>query len=189
MAALELSKRRDVEYAAGLALALSGGSSRSEALAEDLVKRFPEDTFVNFTYAPVLRALSALGRGKPADGVERLEIARPYELAVNGLNFPDFNLGGLHSAYVRGRRSLPRIGMRKRQPVSEDPRSSRYRGHGSHRRTGALAARESARVVGRQDEGESCLRRLPRTLERRRPRYPNLERRQSRVREAVVIAL
>jgi hypothetical protein len=36
MAALELSKGRDVEYAAGLALALSGGSSRSEALAGDL---------------------------------------------------------------------------------------------------------------------------------------------------------
>ena len=33
MAALELSKGRDVEYAAGLALALSGDSSRSEALA------------------------------------------------------------------------------------------------------------------------------------------------------------
>ena len=55
-----------------------------------------------FTYAPVLRALAALGRGKPADSVERLQIARPYELAVNGLNFPHFNLGGLHSAYVRG---------------------------------------------------------------------------------------
>ena len=102
MAALELSKGRDVEYAAGLALALSRGSSRSEALAEDLVKRFPEDTFVKFTYAPVLRALAALGRGKPADSVERLEIARAYELAVNGLNFPQYNLGGLHSAYVRG---------------------------------------------------------------------------------------
>ena len=36
MAALELSKGRDVQYAAGLALALSGGSSRSEALAGDL---------------------------------------------------------------------------------------------------------------------------------------------------------
>ena len=48
MAALELSKGRDVEYAAGLALGLSGGS-RSEALAVDLDKRFPEDTFVKFT--------------------------------------------------------------------------------------------------------------------------------------------
>ena len=68
----------------------------------DLEKRFPEDTFVKFTYVPVLRALAALGRGKPADSVERLEIALPYELAVNGLNFPNFYLGGLHSAYVRG---------------------------------------------------------------------------------------
>jgi eukaryotic-like serine/threonine-protein kinase len=102
MAALELSNGRDIEYAAGLALALSGGSSRSEALAEDLVKRFPEDTFVKFTYAPVLRGLAALGRGKPADSLDRLEVARRFELAVNGLNFPQLNLGGLHSAYVRG---------------------------------------------------------------------------------------
>jgi tetratricopeptide (TPR) repeat protein len=102
MAALELSTGRDVEYAAALALALSGGSSRSEGLAEDLVKRLPEDTFVNFTYAPVLRGLAALRRGKPGDSVERLKIALRYELAVNGLNFPNFNLGGLHSAYVRG---------------------------------------------------------------------------------------
>ena len=102
MAALELSRGRDVEYAAALALALSGDSSQSEALAEDLVKRFPEDTFVKFSYEPALRALAALGRGKPADSVERLDIARPYELAANGLNHFHFNLGGLHSAYVRG---------------------------------------------------------------------------------------
>ena len=40
--------------------------------------------------------------GKPTDSVERLQIALPYELAVNGLNFNHFYLGGLHSAYVRG---------------------------------------------------------------------------------------
>jgi tetratricopeptide (TPR) repeat protein len=101
MTALELSKGREVEYAAGLALTLSGGSSRSEALAGDLEKRFPEDTFVKFTYAPVLRGLAALGRGKPADSVERLQITLRYE-AANGLNFNHFYLGGLHSAYVRG---------------------------------------------------------------------------------------
>jgi tetratricopeptide (TPR) repeat protein len=102
MAALELSKDRDVEYAAGLALAFAGGSSRSEALAEDLYKRFPEDTFVKFTYVPVLRALSALEHGNPTDSVERLQVALQYELAVNGLNFNRWYLGGLHSAYVRG---------------------------------------------------------------------------------------
>ena len=102
MAALALSNARDVQYAAGLALALSGDSSRSEALADDLEKRFPEDTFAKFTYVPVLRALSALERGKPTDSVEQLQIALRYELAVNGLNFGHFYLGGLHSAYVRG---------------------------------------------------------------------------------------
>lgn len=49
---LELSKGREVQYAAGPALAFSGESSRSEALAGDLEKRFPEDAFVKFTYAP-----------------------------------------------------------------------------------------------------------------------------------------
>ena len=102
MAALDLSKGRDVQYAAGFALGLSRDSSRSDALAGDLERRFPEDTFVKFTYAPVLRALAALGRGKPADSVERLEITRQYELAANDLNHDHFYLGGLHSAYVRG---------------------------------------------------------------------------------------
>jgi eukaryotic-like serine/threonine-protein kinase len=102
LAALELSKGRDVEYAAGFALALAGASSRSEALAADLEKRFPEDTFVKFTYAPVLGAYAALRRSRPAESVERLEIARRYELAATGLSFNFFYLGGLHSAYVRG---------------------------------------------------------------------------------------
>src|SRR6185436_4459748 len=94
-AALELSNGRDVEYAAGLALALSGDSSQSQLLADDLEKRFPEDTFAKFTYVPVLRALSALEREKPTDSVEQLQVALPYELAVNGLNFDHFYLGGL----------------------------------------------------------------------------------------------
>jgi hypothetical protein len=102
MAALALSNGRDVTYMGALALALSGDSSRSQPLADDLEERFPEDTFAKFTYVPVLRALSALERGKLTDSVERLQIALPYELAVNGLNFSHYYLGGLHSAYVRG---------------------------------------------------------------------------------------
>jgi tetratricopeptide (TPR) repeat protein len=51
---------------------------------------------------PVLRALSTLERGTPTDSVEQLRVALPYELAVNGLNFAHYYLGGLHSAYVRG---------------------------------------------------------------------------------------
>ena len=102
LAALDLSKGRDVEYAAALALAFSGDSFRSQPLADNLEKRFPEDTFSKFTYVPVLRALASLGKGRPADSVELLQPALRYELAGNGLNFSRFYLGGLHSAYVRG---------------------------------------------------------------------------------------
>lgn len=45
-AALQLSNDRELEYGAGLALAISGDSPLSSTLAEDLEKRFPEDTSV-----------------------------------------------------------------------------------------------------------------------------------------------
>jgi tetratricopeptide (TPR) repeat protein len=137
MAALELSKGRDVEYAAGLALAFSGGSSRSEALAGELEKHFPEDTFVKFTYVPVLRASAAMSRGKPADTVERLQIALRYELAVNGLNFNSHSMGGLHSAYVRGEAFLAEKGYA--EAVAEFQKILDHRGLVGADPIGALA--------------------------------------------------
>jgi tetratricopeptide (TPR) repeat protein len=102
LAALDLSKGRDVQYVAGLALALSGDFGRAEEIAVELEKHYPEGTFVKFSYAPTLQALARLGRGQPADCVDALQITLPYELAVNGLNFSHLYMGGLHSAYIRG---------------------------------------------------------------------------------------
>jgi len=143
-AALELSKGRDVEYAAGLALAFSGGSSRSEALTGDLEKRFPEDTFVKFTYAPVLHALTALERAEPADSVERLQIALKYELAANGLNFHHFYLGGLHSAHVRGEALI--AGGRYAEAAAEFQKILDHRGLVGLDPIGALAHLHLGRV-------------------------------------------
>ena len=56
MAALTLSNSRDVEYGVAFALAVAGESSRSQALTDDLSRRFPEDTKVSFTFTPTLRA-------------------------------------------------------------------------------------------------------------------------------------
>jgi serine/threonine protein kinase/predicted Zn-dependent protease len=144
MAALELSKGRDVQYAGALALALSGGSSGSEALADDLEKRFPEDTFVKFTYVPVLRALAALARGKPADSVELLQVALRYELAVNGLNFNHYYLGGLHSAYVRGKALI--AGRRYAEATAEFQKILDHRGIVGADPIGALAHLQLGRV-------------------------------------------
>ena len=137
MAALDRSNGRDVEYAAALALGLSGDSSRSEALAGDLEKRFPEDTFAKFTYVPVLRALAALEHAQPTDSVERLQPALRYELAANGLNFSHFYLGGLHSAYVRGRALL--AGRRYAEAVAEFQKILERRGIVGLDPIGALA--------------------------------------------------
>ena len=89
-AALQLSKARDVEYGAAFALAISGDIPQSQALAGDLETRFPNDTFVTFTYLPTLRALAALHRGQSAPAVEMLNAATPYDLAIPGSWFGFF---------------------------------------------------------------------------------------------------
>jgi eukaryotic-like serine/threonine-protein kinase len=101
MAALELSRSRDVEYGAAFALALSSDSSLSQSLANDLEKRFPQDTTVQFSYLPALRGLFELNRGAPGQAVEQLQTAAPYDLAVPGITFFWF-FGALYPEYVRG---------------------------------------------------------------------------------------
>jgi Tfp pilus assembly protein PilF len=102
--ALELSRSRDVEYGAAFALALSGDSSRSQTLTDDLSRRFPEGTIVRFTYLPTLRALLALKRSQPANAVELLQTTIPYEGGTTIEGGSEFLLGAgnLYPAYVRG---------------------------------------------------------------------------------------
>ncbi len=80
-----------------MALALSGETSRSQTLANDLEKRFPENTEVRFSNLPELRALLALNHGEPAKAIEALQVAVPYEL---GMPFSFY--GALYPVYIRG---------------------------------------------------------------------------------------
>ena len=99
--ALGLSKDREVEYGAAVALAIAGDSGRSQTIAADLERRFPEDTAVQFSYLPVLRASLALNHGEPAKATELLQLAVPYELGAPPSAFFGF-FGALYPAYVRG---------------------------------------------------------------------------------------
>jgi hypothetical protein len=106
-AALTLSNGRDVQYGAALALAFAGDAARAQALADDLAKRFPVDTIVQFNYLPTIHAQLALDRNDPAKlsgagsskAIEALQAAAPYELGTegNGAFAP-----ALHPVYVRG---------------------------------------------------------------------------------------
>ncbi len=96
-AGLALSKNRDVEYGAAFALALSGNSAQTRTLADDLERRFPEDTPTRFSYLPALRARLALNAGDPAKALELLQSAVPCEQGATRSIF-----GALYPVYVRG---------------------------------------------------------------------------------------
>jgi DNA-binding winged helix-turn-helix (wHTH) protein/tetratricopeptide (TPR) repeat protein len=100
MAALEHSNNREVEFGAALAFAISGDSGRAQALADDVERRFPEDTLVHFSYLPVLRARLALNQGDASKAIELLQVAVPYELGARQ------DLGALYPIYVRGEAHL-----------------------------------------------------------------------------------
>jgi serine/threonine protein kinase/Flp pilus assembly protein TadD len=94
------SNGRDAQFVAAFALALVGDSGRAQALAEDLQRRFPEDTIVRFNYLPTLHAQLALNipnNGEKA--VAFLAAASPYEFGIPGSSTFWTNL---YPVYVRG---------------------------------------------------------------------------------------
>jgi eukaryotic-like serine/threonine-protein kinase len=100
-AALALSNGRDVEAVAAIALALAADSAQATRLADDLAKRFPEDTIVQFEYLPMIHAATALGKDSDK-AIAALAPAAPYELGslVQTLNF------AVYPVYLRGQAYL-----------------------------------------------------------------------------------
>jgi len=97
-AALGLSTGRDVQYQAALALASAQDATRAQPLADDLGKRLPEDTIVQFNYLPTTRGQIDLIHNDFARAVEALQPAAPYELgSPHGVI-----LLALYPVYVRG---------------------------------------------------------------------------------------
>jgi serine/threonine protein kinase len=100
-AVLDLSRDREVEYGAAIALALAGDSFRAQTLANDLENRFGEDTSVRFAYLPEIRALVALNRQLPSTALDLLGSAAPYELGEPWSSLHGY-FGALYPVYVRG---------------------------------------------------------------------------------------
>ncbi len=100
MVAKKRSTGRDLDYGAALALAYAGDATRGQALADDLDKRFPEDTIMQFNYLPALRAKVALLHSKPQQALDILRVAAPYELGLPAVSI--YNWPNLYPVYVRG---------------------------------------------------------------------------------------
>jgi len=106
------------------------------------------DTWVYFPKNQIWTKVVA--DGKPADSLERLQITLPYEVAVNGLNFAHFYLGGLHSAYVRGEALL--AARRHPEAAAEFQKILARRGIVGADPIGALAHVQLGRALARSGD-------------------------------------
>jgi tetratricopeptide (TPR) repeat protein/predicted Ser/Thr protein kinase len=96
--ALAISRGRNSLVIAIQALALAGDFGRARSFAEELRKRFPQDTLLNEVVIPVLRAAGELAEKRPARALELLRPVEAYERTPGSL--------GLAVNYLRGRAYL-----------------------------------------------------------------------------------
>jgi tetratricopeptide (TPR) repeat protein/predicted Ser/Thr protein kinase len=146
-AALALSTGRDVQDGAALALALTGDAARAQVLADDLAKRFPEDTIVQFNYLPTLRAQLALSRNDSSKAIEALKAAAPSEMGTpgNGAFTP-----ALYPVFVRGEAHL--AALQGSEAVTELQKILDHRGVVVNEPIGALAHLQIGRAYAMQGD-------------------------------------
>lgn len=102
-AAVSLFRGRDADYGPAFALALLGDSAQPHQIEVNFEKSYPQDTSVQFSYLPALRALEALNSGDLARAVEMTQGVAPYELAVPSTAYlVGAFFGALYPVYVRG---------------------------------------------------------------------------------------
>jgi eukaryotic-like serine/threonine-protein kinase len=141
--ALGPSMGRDLQYRVALVNALTGDSTRAQALADDLDKKFPEDTVVRYNYLPTLQAQLALSRNDTAKAIEVLQAAGPYELGKVG----SFSL---YPVYVRGEAYL--AAHQGNEAAAEFQKILDHRGIVGNLPIGALAHLQIGRAYAMQGD-------------------------------------
>jgi tetratricopeptide (TPR) repeat protein len=81
-AAALVTGSREAEAQAALAYALAGDAAHTQSLADDLAKRFPQDTLVQSIWLPTIHAQIETSHRNPARSIELLQAAASYELGM-----------------------------------------------------------------------------------------------------------
>jgi serine/threonine protein kinase/tetratricopeptide (TPR) repeat protein len=97
--AMSLSSKPDIELLTALALARSGDTVQSSALADKADAEFDRDTMIQTYWLPTIRAAIAIDRGDAQKAVELLSMASEYEVG-EPVQWPSH--GTLYPVYVRG---------------------------------------------------------------------------------------
>jgi Tfp pilus assembly protein PilF len=146
------STGRDIDYGVALALAYAADDGHAQALADDLDKKFPEDTIVQLNYLPTLRARLALRRARPQQALDTLAAAAPYELGLPSLSL--YNWPNLYPVYVRGETYL--AAHQGSQAAAEFQKILDHRGIVLNEPIGALAHLGLARANAMQGDTEKA---------------------------------
>jgi hypothetical protein len=104
-------------------------------LAGNLGKRFSEDAVVQFNYLPTLRAKIAVSHADPAQALDILRVAAPYELGLPAIGY--YNWPNLYPVYLRGEAYL--AGHQGREAAVEFQKILDHRGIVLNEPIGALA--------------------------------------------------
>jgi serine/threonine protein kinase/DNA-binding winged helix-turn-helix (wHTH) protein/tetratricopeptide (TPR) repeat protein len=99
--ALALSSGKGVTVKAALALARAGDAAHAQKLADKLSEESPLDTMMQNYSLPSIRAAIEIGKNKPAEAVQILEVAAPYELGGPSAGMTS-SQGSLYPVYIRG---------------------------------------------------------------------------------------
>ena len=97
-AALALSNGKDVAAMSAIALGLAGDAATAGNLADDLNKRFPRDTAVQYNFLPCVHAALALHASQPAKAIAALAASSPHELGQTAQSVTFV----LYPVYLRG---------------------------------------------------------------------------------------
>jgi len=143
-AALALSRGRDVQCNAALVLAIAGDMAQAQALGDDLAKRFPEDTEVQFDCLPTLDGQRALSRNDASRAIMLLHGAAPTEMGI----------GRLYPVYVRGEAYL--AAHKCIEAAAEFQKILEHRGIVFNQPFGALAHLELGRAYAMQGNREKA---------------------------------
>jgi serine/threonine protein kinase/tetratricopeptide (TPR) repeat protein len=99
---------REAEAQAALAYALADDAAHAQSLADDLAKRFPQDTLVQSVWLPTIRAQIETGRKNPTRSIELVQASAAYELgmlsgsATNSCLYPVFVRAGAYRSAQQG---------------------------------------------------------------------------------------
>jgi serine/threonine protein kinase/Tfp pilus assembly protein PilF len=91
---LALDRSKQTQELAVLAASICGNANLALPMAQDLSRKFPEDTLIQDVFRPLAAAFVALAAGQPRETVARSETAKPYDF-----NYPGSYVQGL--AYLQ----------------------------------------------------------------------------------------